>query len=86
VEFEVTFLRSLAPPPVVVGSIDRDQRPASGSEEIEKARLAAITPDSLGGAFATPYLQAVTGLWFAGPIFAHVSPHGCSMEIGRRLI
>ena len=33
VEFEVTFLRSLAPP-LVVGSIDRDPSPANESEEI----------------------------------------------------
>ena len=44
VEFEITFLRSLAPP-IVVGSIDREPAPASDAEEREKARLAAILAD-----------------------------------------
>jgi tetratricopeptide (TPR) repeat protein len=44
VEFEIIFLRSLAPP-IVVGSIDRDPPAVNDAEEREKARLAAILAD-----------------------------------------
>src|SRR5207244_2149249 len=42
VEFDITFLRSTSPPPVVVGSIERAPASVNETEEREKARLTEV--------------------------------------------